>query len=403
MKGTLNAHRLFAGTDKHNGYSGNLKISAQQQQALRDARDLIRKTLREGMPLQEHVIKSHGLIDQAFLQDGGSISLRPKFRMQGSAVYHTLNDPAHKPPQEIDYDDGVFLPTSYLVKSNRPALTARGYFKAVENALSTMCKTQGWILDTSKNSCVRVKISDLAHIDVPLYAIPDEEFERLVEAARASAEFAAADSAVDDVSFSEPMFKSLRDDQIMLAVRDKGWLESDPRKIEDWFLEAIRDHGESLRYVCRYLKGWRDFTWKKSSLSSLSLMACAVRIFDDFNGAPPKSRHDLALLLVAEQLPRLLAGSIENPVLDDQLLNEEWSDQERTEFVTGAERLYAGLQNALQETVHKGLAIRHLQNLFGPRIPTDEALIDLESEETTVYTYEPRRTASPIVPRTISG
>jgi hypothetical protein len=225
----------------------------------------------------------------------------------------------------------------------------------------------------------------------------------LVEAARASAEFAAADSAVDDVSFSEPMFKSLRDDQIMLAVRDKGWLESDPRKIEDWFLEAIRDHGESLRYVCRYLKGWRDFTWKKSSLSSLSLMACAVRIFDDFNGAPPKSRHDLALLLVAEQLPRLLAGSIENPVLDDQLLNEEWSDQERTEFVTGAERLYAGLQNALQETVHKGLAIRHLQNLFGPRIPTDEALIDLESEETTVYTYEPRRTASPIVPRTISG
>ncbi len=402
MKGTLNAHRLFAGTDKRTGYLGNLKVSDQQQQVLRDARDLIRKTLRKDMPLQEQLLKAHGLIDQTFLLEGGSVPLRPKFRMQGSAVYHTLNDPAHKPPQQIDYDDGVFLPTSYLAKSNRPALTARGYFKAVENALAPMCVAKNWVLDTSKNSCVRVTISEAAHVDVPLYAIPDEEFAQMAEAARADARTGALDSAADTIDFSEPLYKSLREDQIMLATRDAGWLESDPRKIEDWFLEAIRDHGESLRHICRYLKGWRDFTWKKSGPSSLSLMACAVRIFEDFNGAPPKNRDDLTLLLVTEQLSKLLAEPIANPVLD-QYLDDGWSDQERAEFVASSEQLCEGLRNALQQTVHKGLAIGHLQKHFGPRIPTDDELIEWESEETRVYTYEPRRTSAPIVPRTISG
>lgn len=405
MRGTLNAHRLFIGGKGRPGYLDNLKVSDQKEQTLRRARDLIRRALREGMPLQRQRLTRDGLIDRAVLAEGREVPLKPKFRMQGSAVYRTLNDPAHKPPQEIDYDDGVFLPTSFLAKTNRPALAAKGYFKAVEGTLEALCKQEGWELDTSKDCCVRVRgVAPYAHIDIPLYAIPDDDFSHLTEAAQEEImRSVTADSFLDEASFAEPVFKQLRTDHIMLATREAGWRESDPRKIEDWFLDAIADHGEGLRRICRYLKGWRDHVWPKSRLSSLALMACAVNVYEEFGGTPPKNRDDLTLLLVVEQLPKLLRKRIENPVLDDQYLDDGWSDEERRRFVTGAEHLHMKLQAALQQTVHKGLAIGHLQEVFGPRIPSDEGLLDLENEEAQIQTYEPRRVAAPAVPRTISG
>lgn len=405
MRGTLNAHRLFIGGKGRPGYLDNLKVSDQKEQALRRARDLVRQALRDGMPLQRQRLAQDGFIDRAMLAEGREIPLKPKFRMQGSAVYRTLNDPAHTPPQEIDYDDGVFLPTSFLARTNRPALAAKGYFKAVESALEALCKQEGWELDTSKDCCVRIRgVAIDAHIDIPLYAIPDDDFSQLTEAAQEEIRKSiAADGVLDEASFAEPVFKQLRADHIMLATRNAGWRESDPRKIEDWFLEAIRDHGEGLRHVCRYLKGWRDHTWPKSRLSSLALMTCAVNIYEEFRGAPPKNRDDLALLLVVEQLPQLLRKRIENPVLDDQYLDDGWSEEERRQFVTGAEHLYAKLNTALQQNYDKARTLQHLIDVFGPRMPRDEDLLELENEEARVQTYEPRRVAAPAVARTISG
>lgn len=275
----------------------------------------------------------------------------------------------------------------------------------MEGTLEALCKQEGWELDTSKDCCVRVRgVAPYAHIDIPLYAIPDDDFSHLTEAAQEEImRSVTADSFLDEASFAEPVFKQLRTDHIMLATREAGWRESDPRKIEDWFLDAIADHGEGLRRICRYLKGWRDHVWPKSRLSSLALMACAVNVYEEFGGTPPKNRDDLTLLLVVEQLPKLLRKRIENPVLDDQYLDDGWSDEERRRFVTGAEHLHMKLQAALQQTVHKGLAIGHLQEVFGPRIPSDEGLLDLENEEAQIQTYEPRRVAAPAVPRTISG
>jgi hypothetical protein len=62
----------------------------------------------------------------------------------------------------------------------------------------------------------------------------------------------------------------------MLAHRDEGWKPSDPRKLEEWFRAAVRQHGEQLRRVCRYLKNWRDNRWEGCRLSSIALMACTV-------------------------------------------------------------------------------------------------------------------------------
>ena len=97
-----------------------------------------------------------------------------------------------------------------------------------------------------------------------------------------------------DFELADEIYKGLLEKRIMLAHRDSGWIESDPREIENWFFGAIADHGEAVRRVCRYLKGWRDFQWMRNGPSSITLMACVVAVYDELNGTLPENRDDLA-------------------------------------------------------------------------------------------------------------
>lgn len=407
MRGTLNAHKVFKGTKVRLGYLKALDIDDERDRSLRGARDQIRQTLRQGLPQWEGLAEAHGLVERRHMALASQLPpLQPRFRMQGSRAYHTLNEPAHMPPQEIDFDDGMFLPTSFISGNGRvqPLLAAKGYYKIVEKTLEPLCKRNGWTQDTSKPTCVRIRLDRAAHIDLPLYAIPDEDFVHVTEdAARAKGVKGVIEAATDEIIFAEHVYKSLREDQIMLAHRDAGWIESDPRKIEDWFLNAVGEHGEVLRRVCRYHKGWRDYQWKKGGPSSLALMACVVTVFDELDGTLPGNRDDLAIQAVADRLSALLAEHILNPVLPDQHLDESWSPEDRQDFVARAANLKATLDGVLSTTYHKTLALSQLQGAFGGRIPDDELLIDIDSEERGVLAYEPAKVAAPFVPRTTSG
>ena len=254
------------------------------------------------------------MLFEAAAAQSAPASLKPKFKMQGSFAYRTLNEPAHTPPQEIDLDDGIFVPVSFLNDNGRshPALISSGYFRAVEALLTPVCRERSWTLVTDKPSCVRVELDDGAHIDFALYAIPDEEFEELVETEVLAKAMGAQDRAMltEQIELAEDLYRGLREDQIMLAHREEGWKPSDPRKLEDWFRAALRKHGEQLRRVCRYLKGWRDYNWEACRLSSIALMACVVTTYDEAAQAPADNRDDLALLEIADRLPDLLRGRI---------------------------------------------------------------------------------------------
>ena len=195
----------------------------------------------------------------------------------------------------------------------------------------------------------------------------------------------------------------LPEDRIMLARRDTGWIESDPREIENWFIGAVREHGKVLRRVCRYLKGWRDFQWRKGGPSSITLMACVVDVFDDLNGTLPENRDDLALQAVADRLDALFSRPILNPVLPDQNLDEGWSSEERLDFKTRAADLKMMIDGLLNKTLHKRIALTRLQEKFGGRIPDDELLIHIDTEEREVLAHAPVVVAAPFVPRTTSG
>ena len=406
MTGTLDIHKVFRGTTGWPGYFEALNLGENREQVLRDARDEIRQALREGMRQWQGLVKSQGLVERRYIDLASQLPpLQPRFRMQGSGVYRTINDPAHKPPQEVDYDDGVFLPTSFINGGGtvRPLLAANGYFKVVESILGPLCERNGWRLITAKPTCVRVRIDNGAHIDLALYAIPDKKF---VELAKASAREMTAKGMTEtgsDIELAEQIYVSLPEDQIMLARRDCGWKEFDPRELEDWFVGTIKEHGEIVRRVCRYLKGWRDYQWQKGGPASITLMACVVTVFDELNGTLPENRDDLAVQAVANRLEEMFSQPIPNPVLPDQDLDESWTGEERLDFKARAADLKGMIDGILNNTFHKQIALTELRERFGDRIPDDELLIDIESEEREVLAYEPAKVAAPSVPRTTSG
>ena len=377
----LNAHRVFTGPADADHFMAALTLEPARERLLRAARDTCREAIRAGLRSWSTVLQK-SILFEAAVANVAPTSLKPKFKMQGSFAYRTLNEPAHTPPQEIDLDDGVFVPVSFLNNNGRshPALISSGYFRAVEVLLTPVCQEHGWTLITDKPSCVRVELGDGAHIDFALYAIPDEEFDELIETEVLAKSMHAQDRALltDQIELAEDLYRGLREDQIMLAHRDEGWKPSDPRKLEDWFRAALRTHGEQLRRVCRYLKGWRDYHWEACRLSSIALMSCVVTTFDEAASAPADNRDDLALLAVSERLPALFRGRIVNPVVDGQHLDEGWSAEQRQTFVAEAQALLDRLREALIGTDSAPRALASLVRAFGDRLPDNYELIKLE-------------------------
>jgi hypothetical protein len=386
---TLNVHRVFTGSGGAKNYLSALTVDDATEATLRAARDKIRNAVKDGLRDWETLVRKQDLFESVF----ASVEpppLRPKFRMQGSFSYRTCNVPAQTPPQEIDLDDGVFLPVSFLSQNGsiHPAIVSRGFFVAVERILDPLCKSEGWRLVKDKSSCVRVEVTNDAHIDLALYAIPDEDFISLVETASAKA--AHTQNRVltkrqlqESIEFADELYRDLPADHIMLAHRDEGWKKSDPRKLEDWFRAALKTYGEQVRRICRYLKGWRDYQWNACRLASIALMAAVIKAYEEAAAAVPENRDDKALLMVAERLPGILSGRIDNPVVEGARLDEGWSPEQRAAYVARAKDLHRRLQDALQGTDNPDGALASLTAAFGDRIPDDTDLIATEDSVET--------------------
>src|SRR5450830_483026 len=120
----------------------------------------------------------------------------PRYRLQGSKVYGTQNSPAHAPKQQVDVDLGTYLAATFLdtisqqggKKIQVPAKDIAGlYFNTVDKTLRELSRLEGWkYLDGKerKSNCCRIDLSPKgfdAHIDVPLYAMPNAEFEKIAK------------------------------------------------------------------------------------------------------------------------------------------------------------------------------------------------------------------------------
>lgn len=383
MVATVNAHSLLSGRDPA-AFLTKISPSEDDRETLLEARKMIRGHLRKRFnDLSQNFLEQQrrSLIDKYSTQP---IRLRPKFASQGSFVYGTLNSPAHCPPQEMDLDDGMYLPLEIIDKVP-PKVASQMLFRVVGDFLQELCDVNpGWKMER-KSTCCRVKLPTAGHLDVPLYAYPEAYEQNLVEAAEAIVVAKA-------LNFQDALLEvRLDSDKVWLAHRDNGWQQSDPKKIHDWFKDRVDLHGPQLRRICRFLKAWRDHHFEKGGVPSIALMAHAVHVFDRVPMAP--DRDDLALLRVAERLPSLLSMRVENPTIDvpegdpSKYLDGCLSQSDRDAAVRAADALRADLSEALENQYQRQRTLNCLRKALGNRLSVDRAdLVKVEAAKEAVVT-----------------
>jgi len=349
----LNLKRLFFSSSYNDSYYGCILPSEEQKQHLTQAKNKIRDHLREGIERASITIL------------GQTKKVSPRFRTQGSWSYDTCNQPAHMPPQEMDWDLGLYLPIS-VWEDNRPKIAAAVYYQLLEDLLKSLCAKEGWTL-YPKETCVRVQIGKSCHVDVPPYAAPDKEFaaiqERVLAKALSMKESAVFTEAIAFSEMPEADWDSLR--EIVLATRSGEWKPSDPGVVSDWFRHQVEEHGEQLRRLCRYFKGWRDFQWIEGGPSSVSLMICISQSFKPMHG-----RDDLALLEVARELGHKLESDLHEELIDERHDFNNLSDVDRIVAAGKAKNLYLALKGGLEASQWEKMnVLKALQTQFGSRMP----------------------------------
>jgi len=374
-----NCHALFyhRNSSENDRFIYRTRVPQSTLDLFEHAKQEVRFTLIEAFKNWTQYVDTYAYSNQWQLtNDVKQKTIKPKFRLQGSQAYNTANDPAQPPKQQADYDYGMYIPTSFLIEEDKknPGIVTGAIFHIVERALQPLLyKNPTWSLK-SKNTCIRIELSETAHFDLTIYAVSDTQYAKLHH------EFAKSQDSLylDTNNLSDYIYEKLSSYDILLAHKKSGWIESDPRKLEIWFRNAKNKHGDQLLRVCRYMKAWRDHTWDECKLSSISLMVCVVNAFE-----VAQQREDKAIELVARKLPDLLRHEIENPVFPnrrDKNLDAEWSLEERHQFIEQAQFLSQAISTALN-TNDKRLSLANIQECFGHRIPSN-----LEYIESEIYT-----------------
>jgi hypothetical protein len=380
-------HKLLHG---EGALYAKLLPTADQEKALRDAKNTIKKALIAGI---KHA---------ATRELGMEREVEPRFRTQGSWAYGACVQPAHQPPQEMDWDYGVYLPVTMLDDKVTPKVAARAYFDVVEGILTQLAKQQGWTMGKPKERCVRVHVAKWAHVDIALYAAPEDEFEkindRFVESKGLTFDHAAS---VSLERYAEIAVEQTWDDfeGMMLAKRDGEWEHSDAEKIAGWFRLQKETHGEQLQRTWRYLKAWRDQQWEEGGPSSVCLMLVATQQFKKFPG-----RDDLALIGISEHLPSALANDISEDGIDPGHNFNRMSTAERAGARKRAQvftdELVKARTNILQP---KSAVITGLRGLWGSRLPNCEQDIEHNSPAQQVRDTPVRQVAAPVVASSYAG
>lgn len=323
-----------------------LNLTPDELTEIDGARKDIREALKADLP---RALREKGLEGEV---------CEPRFYIQGSRAYKTLNSPCTTPPQQSDIDDGVYLPLSVMREESSPKLAINLFFDAVIDVLQAMCAERGWNTE-SKDTCVRVTISPYAHIDLPLYVIPDTLF-LLIKASMESRGHAVFDSAINS---ERDTWKTLPSDKILLADRKQGWRKSDPMAMKNWFKRECQEKGDQLIRVVRYLKAFRDKQWEDKGPSSILLMAAACPLYEYFD-----KRDDRALLNVVKGIPDALRKGIMSPIDPESSLTAHMPKEAIAEAVELFQVFANHLEGAIKATDAQ-TAYHWLHSMLGERFP----------------------------------
>jgi hypothetical protein len=364
-----------------------------------DQRNHLRSCVRK---IKSHLEPRIRLATKTIL--GMERSVTPRFRTQGSWSYDTCVVPALMPPQEMDWDYGIYLPITVWEENGPPHAMAKAYFDLVEQLLRELCDKEKWTLLSGKTTCIRIKVASWAHIDVPLYAAPEDEFKKITESVSLTARSHVLDSAsMESADFAEAIETQQQWDDldsVVMATRKGEWRPSDPQVVANWFKDRVEEHGEQLRRVCRYLKAWRDHHWQQGGPSSVSIMIAVAQTFE-----PRAGRDDRALEDAARHLSRTFLSAIHEPGIDNG--KEDFNQLQDAERKVAAQRfslLAAQMSQARQLTPHeKENVITQLRQQFGSRLPMGYTCVEADNDSDTIRHTPASRVVAPVIPSTKAG
>lgn len=295
-------------------------------------------------------------------------NISPRFMTQGSARYRTQNNPCYKEYQQVDHDIGCYLPLSIHQEEEKPKKAATEFFELVDGILRKLVREKEWkTFSDEKDTCSRVIVNDLIHIDIPLYSVPDNEFGSIKESkSLESCSFKSFSPMCCD-STPEETWDDFDFTKVMLAHRKNGWKVSDPRKLNTYFEKTFAVKGEQVRRVCRYIKAFRDFKWEMKGPSSIYLMCIVDSIMksENING------DDIALLDVLKEITNLQTRSIINPSDHDEIISTTDKDFDKLKIF--AKSFFSDLERAIKdETISNEAACELIRKHLGNRFPIDE-------------------------------
>ncbi|MGE7121585.1 CBASS cGAMP synthase [Peribacillus sp. NPDC046944] len=285
-------------------FNEEIKLSSEKKKSLRTSRNSIGKDI------------------QKYFDETLKVK-KPKFWGQGSYMMNTIIKPIDG---EYDIDSGVYLMhLSDTEEENWPATsTVHSWVKkAVENCTSTPPE--------DKNTCIRVIYKDDYHIDLPIY------------------------------------IKHKDMDHPKLAHKSKGWVDSDPKELTNWFRDEVQDKSDQLKRIVRYFKAWKDFKANGDIFPSgmIFTILAANNYVDGY-----EEDDDSAFIAVAKEIYETLEESftLERPVFPNEELLDDWSDSAKTKFMTKLSSLITNGQKALEEE-NKEKASETWIKIFGDRFP----------------------------------
>lgn len=325
----------------------------------------------------DDILKLCELINKLDLSDRNELlKIHPRFMTQGSMHYKTLNKPAYTapkytPPQQIDIDDGVYIPLDIF--EDQPKLSHQIFLLIIKVALLKVQKEKGWQYKQGK-MCATLEIDAGTHLDVPMYAVPKEQFLEKEKARKnrivALNSSVGTESVQDESRIIENIY--LDPDNVYLAVTTaERWKKSDPAVVCRWFEEAVKLHGEQIRRVCKYLKAWRDYNFREGGVSSIALMACAVEVFDNYDGKFERNNDTKPLYECSKKLHTMLVKGIDSPDPSDEekLFPRQKMDSEYiNDVLVKASDFEKGMYRALEASTNFSQTRSELMVVFGDRL-----------------------------------
>ena len=228
---------------------------------------------------------------------------------------------------EYDLDDGVYL--QHLNEHD-------------QSGWPTPETVHRWIVESTtgytkenpidKRTCVRVRYAGQYHIDLPSYAILN----------------------------GKPM---------LAEKGGKGWHESDPIALTEWFVDQVKKSGEQLRRFVRFFKAWADYQSRSRGTMpcSLILTVLAVQYFHS------DERDDVSVANTAKAICDAVQVQfcVYNPVDHTEELTRRLSDEEKKSFQQAIADLANDAAEAINTEIRKD-ACKLWRNQFGDRFPLVE-------------------------------